>query len=825
MSGDEQGRMLRAALRYAALGWYVFPLRTDQDVKQPHPVLGEEGGHNKASIDPETIRAWWRRSPNAGIGLNLAKTGLIAPDIDPRAGGYETMARLEAEHGPVRAQVVNLTGGGGEHRLFLAPPGLRGAPGRIGPPKGGVDLKYNGYIVLPPSLWAKRRPDRTWEPPSNRYRWKDGADPFGESRGDWLTAIPAWCLRASETAALGEQDPDDMFRDATQVMGFTAEQMAADLALLPNSGDDELSYEDWLNVLAGIWHETEGSAEGHALALEWSERALKHDGEKFNKSWSSLNIEGKDRAPVTFRFVHKLAQERRRVVETATWKDFKQKISAAQEPGALKAVAAEIKQTALEPLLRNDLTNNVRARYKAVTGDLLPVGMAREMVKYEDPAAKDVPAWLAPWVYCAQDDRFYRKGTAEILTRSAFNGLHNVHMLSRQERLEGQAVPAVQASDAAQNRYEIPKVHGRMYLPGEDDVFTFQGSVWFNTYTEVSVPPVPETLTRDDRAAIELVERHFSMLIPDPRECALVKSYFAYIVQTLRRPNWAILLQGPEGNGKSFVGQMMGAILGSENVNILFAQTIQESPFNSWAEGALLTIIEEVKQHSQNRHIIMDRLQVMITNDVIEVHKKNQTPYNARNTTGFLLLTNHRDALPVTESDTRYFMASSGLQTTGDVAAFKAEHPNYFNDLWAALDNHTGALRHWLLNYPLHEEFSAKARAPYSAEHAHAVALSRPDYIDSIADVVRDAPTLCVSRLLLDTRCLTDWLVENEIVIPHTNGLRSCLVNLGFSYLGRFRINGTEPRRFWSASPSAFGDTDVERRAKIATFLDPANGL
>ncbi len=121
---ETKDRMLRAALRYADLGWYVFPLRTDQDVKEPHPMLGETGGHNKASVDPETIKAWWRRSPSAGIGLNLAKSGLIAPDIDPRDGGYETMARLEAQHGPVRSEVVNMTGGGGEHRLFLAPRGL-----------------------------------------------------------------------------------------------------------------------------------------------------------------------------------------------------------------------------------------------------------------------------------------------------------------------------------------------------------------------------------------------------------------------------------------------------------------------------------------------------------------------------------------------------------------------------------------------------------------------------------------------------------------------------------------------------------------------------
>ena len=56
------------------------------------------------------------------------------------------MEELEAEHGELVADVVQLTGGAGEHRLFLRPDGT--LPGKLGK---GVDVKLNGYIIAEPS--------------------------------------------------------------------------------------------------------------------------------------------------------------------------------------------------------------------------------------------------------------------------------------------------------------------------------------------------------------------------------------------------------------------------------------------------------------------------------------------------------------------------------------------------------------------------------------------------------------------------------------------------------------------------------------------------
>src|SRR5437870_2596595 len=62
--------MLRAARRLAAGGLRVFPLRAapTKERKQPDGTLVPHGV-KQATTDAMKIRAWWRRSPRAGVGV------------------------------------------------------------------------------------------------------------------------------------------------------------------------------------------------------------------------------------------------------------------------------------------------------------------------------------------------------------------------------------------------------------------------------------------------------------------------------------------------------------------------------------------------------------------------------------------------------------------------------------------------------------------------------------------------------------------------------------------------------------------------------------
>jgi hypothetical protein len=102
-------------------------------------------------------------------------------DVDPRAGGQESMARLEADHEPLPLTRVSLSGrgDGGAHRWYRHPGGTLSVAGLRQRGYRGLDLKtHRGYVVLPPS-----RHPATGQP----YAW---AEPVLDP-----AAPPAWLAR------------------------------------------------------------------------------------------------------------------------------------------------------------------------------------------------------------------------------------------------------------------------------------------------------------------------------------------------------------------------------------------------------------------------------------------------------------------------------------------------------------------------------------------------------------------------------------------------------------------------------------------------------
>jgi hypothetical protein len=85
-----------AALDYAARrGWAVFPCCWRGEArKRP---LTRHGLHD-ASRDPDQIRDWWRRRPDALIGLPTGHASAVVVDVDRKNGvdGLDTLAELGA---------------------------------------------------------------------------------------------------------------------------------------------------------------------------------------------------------------------------------------------------------------------------------------------------------------------------------------------------------------------------------------------------------------------------------------------------------------------------------------------------------------------------------------------------------------------------------------------------------------------------------------------------------------------------------------------------------------------------------------------------------
>ncbi|MET7397350.1 bifunctional DNA primase/polymerase [Dactylosporangium sp. NPDC005572] len=146
--------LLGAALQYAAASIAVVPLhtpdsggqcscrgRTDCGSPGKHPRL--QHGLHDATTEPDRIRRWWRRWPDANVGVATG-TRLDVCDIDTNDGLRAILDLLDI----VRPAGPLVRSGYGWH-LWFAATGLGNRAGLL----PGVDWRgRGGYAVAPPSL-------------------------------------------------------------------------------------------------------------------------------------------------------------------------------------------------------------------------------------------------------------------------------------------------------------------------------------------------------------------------------------------------------------------------------------------------------------------------------------------------------------------------------------------------------------------------------------------------------------------------------------------------------------------------------------------------
>lgn len=565
---------------------------------------------------------------------------------------------------------------------------------------------------------------------------------------------------------------------------------------------------DWITVAAGLKHQF--GDEGLDLWDEWSRTGSKYQGDT-EAQWRSLRESPRGRAPVTIRSVLKQAREAGWKADTLAEKCYAATRDWLSDPSRsdLELIKEGVARIAATPLLspveegvllgklakllkkhdagisRTDLIKGLRK----AKSDLAGKGGDSD----EAPKDADLPEWLRGVAYVSDENVFFRHSTGQKWSVDSFNNAFSRYLVAGGEDESG-GRPATLPQHFALNVSKIKVCDHFNYAPdAPESVYVERDKRWFvNTYRASFTNP---TQFRAKQVG-EAVWNHTKTQFGDRPESRFLIDWMAYVVQNAgAKVLWAPVLQGSPGSGKSLYYTLMGLALGESNVKLVKGNVVANTDWNDWAANTQLVCLNEVRFTGKSRFEIMDKLKDLITDPVIPINQKRADARNVRNFANYLITTNYQDALALDESDRRYFPLFAKQQNKEEVARVWP-HP-YFPDLYALIKDNAGALRCWLLDWDVSDDFSP-TYCPASGDRKHMIQHTSSPLRRAVEDAIADNDNPLVAADVLSTRVLRDKIeVDRGVERFNDQQLSHVLRDLGYVNAGRVRLADGDRHRLW----------------------------
>jgi len=152
--------------------------------------------------------------------------------------------------------------------------------------------------------------------------------------------------------------------------------------------------------------------------------------------------------------------------------------------------------------------------------------------------------------------------------------------------------------------------------------------------------------------------RHMEYIVPVEAEREWFYSWMAYNIQHPgdRCKVTPLLIATDHGTGRGWIAQLLGWLLGSWNCTKTKMATLNgesgAGQYQDFMNNSLICCIEEVKD-GDKRYGVTDTIRDYLTENTLEINLK----YGAKNTkqiyTNFFWMSNHADAIVLTEEDRR----------------------------------------------------------------------------------------------------------------------------------------------------------------------------
>ncbi|MBD9674915.1 hypothetical protein IB275_30340 [Pseudomonas sp. PDM21] len=437
-------------------------------------------------------------------------------------------------------------------------------------------------------------------------------------------------------------------------------------------------------------------------------------------------------------------------------------------------------------------------------------------------------AWLAPWVYVSCEAKFFNTDTRdELLTREGFDGSfarNACKVAGRNKR----GVAELSASEIALHQRPVDVVSGVRYQPGAGAMFRQDGKTWANSYLDGG----PAAQYVEDSQAVQGIHALLANLFTEERDRELLLDYMAHIIRKPgERLQYAMLVRGAEGDGKTLFASMLAGMMGVRNFTTVNNDQLKEK-YNGYVEGKLLVAVEEVKQHGMDAEDVLNRLKPIITNELIGVRAMRQDVRTVRNFAALYMTTNFGDALPLALSDSRICVLSTRFQTKAEVDAwrdaYKAEHGrDFYGHLWRSVvksDQALAELRGYLERRPFSQWYDDERRAPETLAKLDMIGAGRSEADTFLDDCLADEALPTVTREFLVWGDLADYASrKGEPLAQNLRGRAIAKFMMRRGFVRAVRVAwGQNQTRVWIASPEWFKRDGVSLKSECEELVRKA---
>ncbi len=272
---------------------------------------------------------------------------------------------------------------------------------------------------------------------------------------------------------------------------------------------------------------------------------------------------------------------------------------------------------------------------------------------------------------------------------------------------------------------------------------------------------------------------HVRKLLPVGDDADMLLSYMAYCVQNPgKKVQWWPVIQGCPGNGKSMLLSIIRYCLGEEHYHEPdTAKMVRNGiDFNAWVVGCLFVGMEEV--YASNRREFLEGFKRYVTNYSLTIRPMYGAEYTGDNRANGMVLTNHRDGVPIDDVERRYAPMFTAQQSRADMIR-DGMGGSYFPDLWTWLRADGYAIvNHFLKTHAVNNEWVLSAVAPVTSSTREAVSASlgraEQEIMESIEQGEPGFAGGWVSSIMLDR-----LLDAKRVVVPR-NKRKEMMEKLGY---------------------------------------------